>query len=196
MKLRIGQMKILGKIFIILLFLIQFLNVNAQDTIFYRVNGEITHYDVIENNWLYGYNKDTLLYAIESIDNNSELVFYINDTITHKTVKTENGQNTYHLIDDEWVLAVEVFRVTNNVATYFYDDSFSDEINIMQNSHNITINSDKQINSIDIIDINGSVLKNYKPYKRKVIINNLERGCYILKVVTTNKILNKKIIIY
>ena len=129
-----------------------------------------------------------------------EYGFDLSEPTTSVQVKVLCGKQagTYYFDDFETT-------ITDSESLSIDDDALDTRIvlypNPSRNFLNVKLSSpDKKIKSIRIIDVNGRIIKDYRPEHTsslKLNTNNLENGVYLIQITTTdNKVLrNKRIVV-
>ena len=137
--------------------------------------------------------------SLQTIYNSYEYDFDLTEQTTSIQVKVLCGKQigTYYFDDFET-------SITDSASLSINDDALDTRIvlypNPSRNFLNVKLSSpDKKIKSIRIIDVNGRIIKDYRPEHTsslKLNTNNLENGVYLIQVTTSeNKVLGYKRIV-
>jgi hypothetical protein len=106
--------------------------------------------------------------------------------------------NRYYEVTADATLPVVCFGSCVACLTNGIDEITSDKLSVFPNpsTDQITIRSEKKVQSIEVIDLNGNVLKTIKAFDSQAVLNvsDLINGFYFIKCYTEDEILRRAFI--
>lgn len=140
-------------------------------------------------------------YKIVIKKSDNTLAYYLDGTLLYSGTLGVN-KNIHHLdfsFDNYGSgFAVDNIKITNISANLAVGEqaSLNNDISVFPNptSDVVNIKAASTIASVDILDLKGSLVRNYNDGKSQINISDLPKGVYMLKVKTKTTELTKKII--
>ena len=150
-------------------------------------------------------------YVVVRINENTtvDASFAVNGVFVNVTTATSEYANSMHLQSDGKVLLLSqywnsslvysgsVFRYLN-AFTLYQNEIFQDNtiLNVYPNpvKDNLKIESDKNLQKLEIYNLEGKIFKSVNQGCNSIDVNNLNCGIYFLKVYTENRIFIERII--
>ena len=116
---------------------------------------------------------------------------YLKDKLTGTETNLQNGAYTFTSAAGEFADRFEIAYTQRVLGT---DTSAKNELSVYRQGEDFVINSPSKINSVEVYDASGRLIKSLKANGNKQTVTNLGKGVYILHIQTATENVSKKVI--